>query len=246
MAQNEEKRIRKTLESIKDIADEIVIIDGGSIDGTISVAREYTKNIFVNKFEGYAKQRQFALSKVQCDWVLAIDADETLSKELHDAIRKLISQNEFDAFEFSRKNFIKPGVWLQYGGMYPDYQRRLFRRKFSTYGDIVHAGEVPKIQGSVKSVNLDIHHDQSENNIQYHWAKLLNFVRSEIKDTKVVRWFGFYLFQAFKDLLLVFTKKYLFQKGYKMGFLGIRVATSHALLRFLVNVGLCLKRFNQY
>jgi glycosyltransferase involved in cell wall biosynthesis len=242
MVQNEEKRVRTTLENIKDLADEIVVIDGGSTDRTVEVCREYTENIFVHAFEGYAKQRRYALTKVTGDWVLAIDSDETLSPELHDAVRVLISRDDADAYEFSRRNYVKPGIWLRYGGGYPDWQRRLFRRTKAAYGTIVHGGEVPVIDGKVQQLNLDIIHDQIGNNIQYSWSRLVRYARSEVRDTERRHSSGYYIVLAFFHFFLVLVKTYAIRGGYKMGFLGVRLALSRASLQFLVRMGLAVKR----
>jgi hypothetical protein len=125
--------------------------------------------------------------------------------------------------------------------MYPDYQRRLFRRRSAQYGTVVHRGEVPDITGRVERIPLDILHDQVQSNIQYHWGKLANFVRSEVRDTPrtagriVYVWRGLWLF------ILVLHKKFIAQQGYRMGILGLRVAGSHALLQLLVHLGIARK-----
>jgi glycosyltransferase involved in cell wall biosynthesis len=241
MAQNEEGRIRSTLESVRTLADELVVIDGGSTDRTAQICRDYTPHVFVHPFEGYAKQRQYALSKVSGDWVLAIDADETLSPELREALPLLLDRQDVDAYEFSRRNYVRPGLWLRYAGMYPDYQRRLFRRQCAHYGSVVHRGEVPEITGRVETVPLDILHDQVQNNIQYHWGKLMNFARAEVKDTPRTAGRAVYVWRAFWTFFLVLYKKFLVQQGYRMGIVGLRVAGSHALLQFLVNLGIAKK-----
>ncbi len=242
MAQNEARRIRSTLENVKDIADEIVIIDGGSTDETVSICREYSERIFVHPFEGYAKQRRYAMTKVTGDWVLAIDADETLSTELHDSIRALILAADVDAYEFSRRNYVKPGRWLKYGGLYPDWQRRLFRREKGEYGAVVHSGEVPSITGQIRRFNLDIIHDQIDNNILYRWSKLMKFVRAEVADTKRSHAFGYYIYRSIYDFLLTIWKGYFLRAGFKMGWMGVRLAISHAVWRFLVDLGLAFKK----
>jgi glycosyltransferase involved in cell wall biosynthesis len=241
MAQNEESRIRNTLESIKDIVDEIVIIDGGSTDRTVDICKAYTDKVYTHPFEGYAKQRQYALTKVSGDWVLAIDADETLSKDLHDAIPKLILDSEVNAYEFSRRNYVKPDVWIRYGGLYPDYQRRLFRRTCASYGEVVHSGERPQVKGRIKQINLDIIHDQMGNNIQYNWSKLMTFVKAEVRDSKKDKICLYYFFSGIWQFIYATIKTYFFQHAYKMGLLGVRVSLSLATTRLLVCWGLFIK-----
>jgi glycosyltransferase involved in cell wall biosynthesis len=243
MAQNEAKRIRHTLESVKDIADELVVIDGGSTDETVAICREYTDTVIVHRFEGYALQRKFALTQVTGDWILAIDADETLSPELRTAIPSLLIATDVDAYDFSRRNYVKPEIFLRYGGFYPDYQRRLFRKGTAQYGSVVHAGEVPTITGRVCRIDMDILHDQTENNVQYHISKLMRFVHAEIRETQPTHGPLYYLYHAFRDPLLLVYKQYIIREGYRMGILGIRSAASHASMRFLINVGLTRKAF---
>lgn len=242
MAQNEGRRIRRALESVKDLAGELLVIDGGSTDNTVDIAREYTDRVLINTFNGYALQRQFALSQVRGEWVLAIDADETLSPELHDAIPRLIAAQDIDAYDFSRKNIVKNGVWMKYGRMYPDYQRRLFRRTIAQYGDVVHAGEVPTIAGRTAQVNLDIIHDQTESSVPYNLKKILGFVRSEVRESKRTRSIFYYLYHAVFDPANVIFKQYIVAQGFRMGVLGIRAACGHALMRGLVMLGIAFKR----
>ena len=162
----------------------------------------------MHPFEGYALQRAFALTQVTGDWILAIDADETLSPELQAAIPGLLEAEDVDAYDFSRRNYVRPGIWLRYGGFYPDYQRRLFRKGTARYGTVVHTGEVPIISGRVRQVNLDILHDQIDNNVQFHFAKLMRFVRAEVRETEPARKPFVYLFRAVRDPLFVIYKQY--------------------------------------
>jgi glycosyltransferase involved in cell wall biosynthesis len=241
MAQNEERRIGAALASVRDIADELVVIDGGSTDRTMEICRAITPLVYSHPFEGYALQRQYAMTKVTGDWILALDADETLSPELRSAIPALLLRDDVDAFEFSRRNYVRTGIWLRYAGMYPDYQRRLFRRTRAVYGGVVHAGEVPEVPGRVETINLDIFHDQRESNIQYHWGKLMKFVRAEVRDTPRTRSRAHHFCAGIQTFVVVAVKKFLLQQGFRMGFLGVRVALSHALLRMLVQFGIAAR-----
>ncbi len=89
---NEADRIERCLESVKDLADEIIVLDSGSTDGTLDIVRRYTDQVFETDWPGYGPQKQRALAKAKCDWVLAIDADEALDEELQVSVRKLLSE----------------------------------------------------------------------------------------------------------------------------------------------------------
>jgi glycosyltransferase involved in cell wall biosynthesis len=89
---NEADRIGRCLESVKDLADEIIVLDCGSTDGTLDIVRQYTDQVFETDWPGYGIQKQRALEKAQYDWVLAIDADEALDPELQKSVRKLLSE----------------------------------------------------------------------------------------------------------------------------------------------------------
>ncbi len=89
---NEADRIELCLQSVKDLADEIIVLDSGSTDGTLDIVRRYTDKIFQTDWPGFGPQKQRALEKAQYDWVLAIDADEALDAELQQSVRQLLSE----------------------------------------------------------------------------------------------------------------------------------------------------------
>lgn len=91
ITKNEADRIGACLESVKDLADEILVLDSGSTDGTLNIVRQYTDKIWETDWPGFGKQKQRALEKASGDWVLAIDADEVLDSELQAAVLKLLS-----------------------------------------------------------------------------------------------------------------------------------------------------------
>ncbi|KKQ73899.1 MAG: Glycosyl transferase, group 2 family, partial [Candidatus Woesebacteria bacterium GW2011_GWB1_38_5b] len=105
---NEEKDLPRCLGSIKEIADEIVVVDCGSTDGTVEVARRFGAKVYFRKFDNYTNQKNFAASKVNGDWILSIDADEEISPELALEIKSKIqiSNSKFVAFTIPRKNII--------------------------------------------------------------------------------------------------------------------------------------------
>lgn len=97
IAQDEADRITTCLESVKEIADEIIVLDSGSSDGTVDISRRYTERVYETDWPGYGPQKQRALEKATGDWVLSIDADEALTPELRDEIRELLSSGPLES-----------------------------------------------------------------------------------------------------------------------------------------------------
>lgn len=122
------KDIRRCLESVK-WADEIIILDSGSQDNTLEICRQYTQNIFSTNWPGFGIQKNRALDKAGCKWILSIDADETLSKDLIEEIKQTINKSEelHDAYAIKRISFFC-GKKIRYGDWRRDKVVRLFRR----------------------------------------------------------------------------------------------------------------------
>lgn len=124
---NEEPNIRRTLESVK-WADEIVVVDSGSTDGTLDICREYTRHVLHQDWLGFSRQKNFAIDQTTGDWVLSLDADEPIEPALADEIRAIISAADaLDGYRIPRKTFFL-GERIRYGGWYPDYNLRLFKK----------------------------------------------------------------------------------------------------------------------
>ncbi len=132
IAKNEEERIRFCLQSVQ-FADEIIVLDSGSTDHTIAIAKEYTSLVFSTDWQGYGIQKQRALEKAGGDWVLNLDADEFLSEELQAEIKQAIAQDSADAYRLPiRMHFYnKP---LKYSWT-PKRHIRLFKRTHGRYSD---------------------------------------------------------------------------------------------------------------
>jgi glycosyltransferase involved in cell wall biosynthesis len=124
---NEEANLERTLASVS-WADEIVVVDSGSIDRTEEIARRFGSQFFQEEWKGFAGQKNSALEKCTCDWILSLDADESLSSGLASEIRDLMERDPpFDGYRFPRRNLFL-GKWMRFGGFYPDRKLRLFRR----------------------------------------------------------------------------------------------------------------------
>src|SRR5689334_1170467 len=99
---NEEKNLPRCLESVKDIADEIVVVDSFSVDNTVAIAKAYGAKVFQHAFAGYGAQKNIANGHTSYDWVLSLDADEELSTELKKSIETVKTNPAFNAYQFAR------------------------------------------------------------------------------------------------------------------------------------------------
>jgi len=157
ICKNEEKNLEDCLKSVL-WADEIIVVDGESTDGTVEAAKKYTDKVYVNKWEGFAKQRSFALGKSTKDWVLVLDADERCSSGLKEEIVSFLESNNVDikGFNLPRRNFFL-GKWIKHGGWYPGYQMRFFYRTNARISDrLVHEGF--EVNGKTGVMKNDIIH----------------------------------------------------------------------------------------
>jgi glycosyltransferase involved in cell wall biosynthesis len=138
---NEEANLSRTLDSVlplvRDGHGEIIILDSGSTDSTVEIARNYCAKIFVEVWKGFAGQKNSAIEKASMDWVLQLDADEALEPGLADEIQNaLLNDSGNIGFWIPRKNFFL-GRWIRHGGFYPDPKLRLVRTgagRFEEYG----------------------------------------------------------------------------------------------------------------
>jgi len=138
---NEEANLPRTLESVmplvRDGKGEIIVVDSGSTDRTLEIARSHGAKIFIEEWKGFAAQKNSAMGKASGDWILQLDADEALGEELAEEInRELDESGSLVGFWIPRKNFFL-GRWIKHGGFYPDPKLRLVRRgagKFEEYG----------------------------------------------------------------------------------------------------------------
>jgi glycosyltransferase involved in cell wall biosynthesis len=124
---NEEERIRACLESAA-WADELIVVDAESADKTATIARELTDHVIVRPWPGFAAQKNFGLEQAHGDWILALDADEFVSAPLREEIAAILAGGaEHVGYAMPRRNVFW-GRWIRHGGLYPDWQLRLFRR----------------------------------------------------------------------------------------------------------------------
>lgn len=146
LTKNEEDRIRTCLESIK-WADEIIVVDNGSKDKTLEIAKIYTDKILQFSNQDFANLRNKAAEAASYDWLLFVDADERVLDSLRKELEVLITNSYYSAFAISRKNIIF-GTEVRYGPFWPDWVIRLLKKDdFETWVGKVH--EYPKFRGKL-------------------------------------------------------------------------------------------------
>ncbi len=213
---NEEDKIRQCLESLRDVADEIVVVDSLSTDNTKLICEEFGVKFVEQKWLGYSEQKNLANNIASHDWILSIDADEVLSDELKKSILK-IKDTDFDTdddvvFSFNRLNNYC-GKWIHHSGFYPDKKIRIWNRKIGKWEGIVH--EVIKFSTKVKEVHLkgDLLH--------YSYAKPEDFEKQVFKFAELRAQHYFDKGKKCASLLKIISPIYFFIQHYffRLGFL---------------------------
>lgn len=158
ITKNEEASIARCLGSVN-FADDIVVVDSGSTDRTVEIARAHGANVVsTTDWPGFGPQKARALSLARGDWVISLDADEWIDASFVAPIRKAIADpNAPDAYKTSRRSRFC-GQIIRHGSWSPDYVVRLFRRGRARFSDdLVHEGLI--VDGPVRRLNVRIEHD---------------------------------------------------------------------------------------
>src|SRR5689334_20587658 len=157
---NEEANIVRTLNSVSGIADEVIVVDSGSTDATVSLAQAQGAKVFVEPWKGFAPQKNSSLAKATSDWILSLDADEEVSPELSASINALLkgaAPPQYAGYTMNRRNLYF-GKWIKRCGYYPDPKLRLIKRGAAEF-ELRAVHEDMKMQGPLGHVSGDmIHH----------------------------------------------------------------------------------------
>jgi glycosyltransferase involved in cell wall biosynthesis len=159
ITKNEERNIGRCLESLKDVADDIVVVDSGSTDRTEDICKENNVRFHFHEWVGYKEQKNYANSLAKYPLILSVDADESLSDDLRESILRVKENPQADGYEVNRlTNYC--GKWIHHSGWYPDRKLRLFNRdKFKWGGEKIHEMVIPlEKDNQVSWLNGDLHH----------------------------------------------------------------------------------------
>ena len=225
---NEEANIARTLRSVKDIADEIILVDSGSTDATVSVAQSFGAKVFVEPWKGFARQKNSSLEKAGCDWILSLDADEEVSAELAASIKALLQSSaapQHNGYTMNRRNLYF-GRWIKHSGYYPDPKLRLVKRGSAEF-ELRDVHEDMKMQGDLGHLQGDlIHHAYPtlESFIEHANRYSTLGAGMVVRERKV----GFSFINIVLRPTVRFFWSYFFRGGFLDGREGLLVLMTHA------------------
>ena len=228
---NEEKNIGRCIDSVKPVADDIVVVDSQSTDNTVTIAEQKGTRVIEHAFEGYIKQKNLANSHAKYPHILSLDADEVLSAELQDSIRTVKSDWKHDGYYMNRlTNYC--GKWIRYSGWYPDKKLRLWdSRKGQWEGHHVHEKYEMQKGCTFGFLKGDLLH-YSYNSISDHIKRTDHYSNISAKEYyekgKSSSWFKIVVKPGVK-----FFRDYILKQGFRDGFYGLVVCCISAFSTFL-------------
>lgn len=238
---NAEKTLPAAISSVKEIADEIVVVDMWSIDATKKVAESLGAKVYLHKNVGYVEPaRNFAISKAKHEWIFILDADEEIGRKLVKKIKKITEKPTADYYRLPRKNIIF-SKWIKYSQWWPDYNIRLFKKGFVSWSEEIHS--IPLTAGN----GVDIEAKEDLAIIHYNYSSVEQFLERMNRYTSIQA--DLLIKQEYKfiwkDLitrpLKEFLGRYFSNEGYKDGLHGLALC----LLQAFSEVILYLKIWQQ-
>jgi glycosyltransferase involved in cell wall biosynthesis len=230
ITRNEAANLRACLESMP-FADEIVVVDSGSTDGTIDIARDCGARVVETPdWPGFGPQKNRALALAGCDWVLSIDADERVTPALAQQIRAAMAPGGADAFEIPRLTRFC-GQWIRHCGWTPDHVLRLFRRGRARFSDdLVHEKVVTDLDAVKRRLTSPLLHESYPTPAHY-WRKLEAYSQAWALQHHA-RGRRTSMGRAGAAAVAAFVRSYLLRLGFLDGAMGFAVCTMQAQAAF--------------
>jgi glycosyltransferase involved in cell wall biosynthesis len=231
IACNEERNIRRCLESVAFAEERVVVIDSRSSDATEEIARELGARVVEHPYQGNIEQKNFALSQASRDWILSLDADEAVTEPLAHEIRTFLAAppTDVDGYEINRVTY-HLGRWIRHGDFYPDWQLRLFRRGAGEWAGVNPHGRI-QLQGTVRRFRGECEH-RSYRDLADQIDRIQDFSEIQARASHLEG-----LTVRLRDMILRpparFLRAYLLKRGYRDGVPGLVIATATAFHVFL-------------
>jgi glycosyltransferase involved in cell wall biosynthesis len=235
---NEEKNIGRCIESVKSIADEILILDSNSTDNTVAIAESRGAIVKQESFKGFIQMKNRAVELAGNDYILSLDADEALDPLLSDSIRKAKENFKYRAYRMNRcTNYC--GQFIRHGTWYPDRKIRLFDRKIAQWGGTnPHDKIILKENITAEQLRGDILHysyytiaEHATQNNKFSTIAAESFFASGKKTT---------LFNIIGNPPWAFVQSYFIKAGFLDGLFGFVIAVQISHMTFLKHIKLYL------
>ncbi len=231
---NEEKNLPRLFASIKGFSDDVVVVDMNSDDATVDIAEKAGARVYTHKRTGYVEPaRNFAVSKAKNEWILILDADESLTPTLSKRLIQILKNPSADYYRLPRKNFIF-GTWVKHSRWWPDFNIRFFKKGKVSWNEVIHA--VPMTQGT----GIDLPPREDCAIIHYNYATVEDYLSRMNRYTSIQSQLlieSGYKF-IWKDLIAKpwseFLGRYLAGEGYKDGVHGIASAFLQAFSELIL------------
>ncbi len=224
VAKNEEKTIGMCIESVKAIADEIIVVDSGSTDRTVEIAKSLGAKVFFREWTDYVDQVNYTLTLCSGNWILVLDADEVIDKRLVESINKALKNGDYDCYRLNRKIYYL-GKFLSFN----EKRVRFFRRGKALYEGYVH--ERVKCVGRVGELEGNMYH-YSYDSIEMHVNKVMSYAR------KIAQYYcdkgkNVKLYELLFNPFWAFIKFYFLKGCFKDGIRGFIYSSIMAFYTFL-------------
>jgi glycosyltransferase involved in cell wall biosynthesis len=229
ITKNEEENIRECLQSIA-FAAQVVLVDSGSTDATLSIAKDFGCEIYSEAWQGFGPQKQSAIEKCSEPWILVLDADERIPQDTAAVIKKIVTDSDIReaGFSFPRKNYFQER-WIKHAGWWPDRIVRLFRKEAGRMSAaVVH--ESVEVQGTVGALDAPIEH-YTESRLSKIIQKIDRYstlgAQTAYKEGKTSTACG-----AFMRAFFTFIQDYFFRLGILDGMPGLTLAVTDSVNKF--------------
>ncbi|MCB9357027.1 MAG: glycosyltransferase family 2 protein [Calditrichaeota bacterium] len=227
---NEEENLERCLRAV-DFCSQVVVVDSGSTDGTLDVAKSYGADIFHRDWTGYADQKNFAAEKVTQPWILCVDADEVVTPELRKSILHAFALDpRCDAFEINRHG-VYAGRLINHSGWYPQWRTFIYRKEAAKWVGLEPHPVVEFLGKERRRLNGDLLH-YTYRNVEEHMRK--NFGSARAAARAMLRSGRK---ASLNDLLFRplwgWFRCYVLQRGFLDGFYGLAIANGQAMYVFL-------------
>ena len=240
ITRNEAPRIGPCLQSAG-FADEVIVVDAHSEDGTADLCRKHGARVFERSWTGYGDQKNFAMAQARQPWVMILDADERVPDALRKEVEEVLragGEPGAVAYRIPRRNYFY-GRWVRHGGLFPDYQIRLLRRGAGRYND-ASLHENLLVDGPVGTLRHALDHE-TEQTLADHFRRVDRYTTLAARETgrrcRRVGWTHLTLRPA-----VTFFKMSILKGGFRDGVPGLLVCTFAAMHTFLKYVKLWEER----